>query len=164
MNLTRFLLAISIFITLLPQVSLAQSGPSTVTLGMRNGSFWTQMFLQDKSAAQGYLCGVAEGWLLRGDTEDSTSGMTLLLSPGSESYDTLTDMVTSVYKDTANQELPIPWVLLAEISVLRGKTSNDRVLPALRRHLFKLRTSTSSGTDLSPENEIYATFFINDKH
>jgi len=59
-------------------------------------------------------------------------------------------MVTSVYEEPENLELPIAWVTMACFAVQRGDTTRDAAFMALRKHLSnELRRK-----DAHPFNEV----------
>lgn len=101
-----------------------------------------------------FLEGIDDGWTLRQQTEDSTSGKVIkaLSSCGSLTYAELAEMITAAYNEPENRTLPIGWVMMADIAIQCGRTTRDAVFPALRRHLAD--SSATEGSAISPIDTI----------
>ena len=127
------------------------------TFGLKNGRFWASL---PREAQPLYLEGIVDGWALRGHTEEIVQGKVILAlkSGASITYSELAQMVTAAYSSVENLSLPIGWVLMADLSIQRGETSIDAVLPALRRHLASIsgRKGGVESPGISPIDAIMA--------
>ncbi len=122
------------------------------TFGLENGRYWNAMDGEVRSA---YVEGIIHGWTLRQETEDAVdSDVVLAFTSGNVSltYGELAEMINAVYRQPENRTLPIGWVMLAEMAVHRGETTEALVFPALRQRVLKMsdRNSTMVGSQASP--------------
>ena len=124
-----------------------------VTFGLLNGRFWNSMANAQRI---GFLQGLTDGWMLRTTAEDVVKGRTIIAWSGPGfTHGELAEMITSIYADTENVELPIGWVVMASYAVKRGDTTRDAVLMALRRFKAMNRTCNPCGnSDFDPIDTI----------
>ena len=111
-----------------------------MTLSKRNGRFWNAL-PTSVSVRELFLMGITEGWDLRTAEDEEVPGkMLIAFSPGGSSvmFTELVEMVNAAYSAPENRSLPVGWVLMAEMAVVRGSTTRDLVYPALRKHLATL--------------------------
>lgn len=104
------------------------------TLGLRNGRFWNS--LADE-ARPFFLIGMLEGWQfhqLRAGAFTVKEAKAFWTSTSFTIGD-LGDMLTSVYSEPENLDLPIGWAMMACHAVKRGDTTRDAVFMALRKAL-----------------------------
>jgi len=93
----------------------------------------------------GILEGMYNGWELRQSVEAAVADDTRLAmypsrpSGQSITFSELADMITSVYKDTENLDLPVGWVMQVSLAIWRGETTREAALPALRKFLGTLQ-------------------------
>lgn len=93
-----------------------------------------------------------DGWSLRQETEEEVPGKVLAatIPCGTVQYAELAEMVTTAYSEPENRNLPVGWVMLADIAIECGRTTSNLVFPALRAHLAK----EASGSSISPIDTI----------
>ncbi len=116
----------------------------------------------DTEVRSTYVEGIMHGWALRQETEDAVDvNVFLALTSGNVSltYGELAEMITAAYRLPDNRTLPIGWVMLAEMAVHRGETTEALVFPALRQRLLKVsdKNSTMVGSQASPIDAIEAS-------
>lgn len=133
-------ITIVLFFTLLNAAAFTGQSPAAdtqKTIGMNNGRYWRS--LNEGPPRSIYLTGMLDGWSLSLHSEAGVSGKYLNIfgrgAGGSFTTDDLADMITSVYANTENINLPITWVAMGCLAVVRGETTRDLVFPALRNYL-----------------------------
>ncbi len=131
----------------------------TKTFGLENGRYWNAL---DEEVRTAYVEGVIHGWTLRQETEDSVDGnVVVAFTSGNVSltYSELAEMVTAAYRTPDNRTIPIGWVMLAEMAVHRGETTEALVFAALRERVLKMsgKNSTMIGSQASPIDTIEAS-------
>jgi hypothetical protein len=126
-----------IFLLATTSILAGDSNPEE-TLGLKNGRFWSHLGSVEYESV--FLVGLTDGWALRGTTKTTIPGRELIVwEPGPNStFSDLAATVTSVYKETENQPLPIGWVVMGAFAVQRGDTSRDLVFAALRKRLSQI--------------------------
>jgi hypothetical protein len=126
---------------------LAADTPET-TFELMNGRFWNSLSSESR---QMFLVAQRDGWILRGFTEDAIKAKVVQAFAARTTVADVSDMVTSLYREAENVDLPIGWVVLGCLAVQRGETSRDAVLMALRRHLSEqLNKKDANRTELDP--------------
>jgi hypothetical protein len=114
---------------------LAASNPDDTYGDMKNGRFWNTL---PSDARPFFLFGMLEGWQLRQLREqyiEAKVAKAFWMSGGGFTMGDLANMVTSVYNEPENLDLPIGWVAMGCYAVKRGDTTRDLVFMALRKHL-----------------------------
>jgi hypothetical protein len=126
----------------------AEDSP-TETLGLKNGRFWNAL---PSDSRPYFLIGMFEGWTFRQRRENSISIKEAKVFWASAKFPAVdvTEMVTSVYREPENLNLPIAWVTMACFSVQRGETTRDAVFMTLRKNI----STEMQRTDAHPANEI----------
>ncbi len=125
---------------------LLADDPST-TFGLQNGRFWNAMSTDSRPY---FLVGMFEGWHARQLRDDFITVKEAKAFYGEFRTMDVAKMVTSVYGEPENLELPIAWVTMACFAVQRGDTTRDAVFMALRKHL----SNELKRTDAHPFNEV----------
>jgi hypothetical protein len=119
---------------------------------MNNGRYWNA--IDGPEAQSAYLAGVLDGWFLGMANEDGVKGKYLNIFSrgrgGPFSTADLANMLTSIYRDAENLNLPIKWIAMASFAIVRGETSRESVLPALRRYLGSQTPGPDGSTPLPP--------------
>ncbi|HTR39583.1 MAG TPA: hypothetical protein VMH80_27105 [Bryobacteraceae bacterium] len=113
------------------------------------GELYADAQVQRSAAAmweEGILEGIIEGWSLHRQVNGPTAPEKYALNPGStrRDFSDLAAMITSVYRDNENLDLPIGWVTLACFAIWRGETTRETAFPVLRRYLQTVRASVES--------------------
>lgn len=128
---------------------LLAAGESDETYGLKNGRFWNHL---PSDVQPSFLVGTLEGWRLRQSRETLITVKEIKAFTTSARFTTgdLADMLTSVYGDPENLELPIGWVIMACYAVQRGETTREAVFMALRKHL----SNELQRKDAHPVNEV----------
>lgn len=147
--------ALCILVLLLATRSSGAQAPSDKTFGLDNGRFWNALAPVNREA---YVAGILEGWQLRGFTENIVQARVLHLFNADAQFTSsaVTDIVSSIYRDTENISLPVGWVVLASLAIERGENDRDTVLLSLRKKMSQLRKTRDPrpGTDLIPFDAI----------
>lgn len=127
---------------------LAADNPD-VTYGLDNGRFWNRL---PDDAKPYFLIGMLEGWLFRQDRADFITVKEAMAFRAGATFPIgdLQNMLTSVYKEAENLELPIGWAMMACYAVQRGDATRDAVFMALRRAL----SDEMRRKDAHPANEL----------
>lgn len=113
---------------------LAAADNDDETNGLKNGRFWSRL---PDDAKPYFLIGLLEGWSFRQlrqgsiTVKEAKAFWTRARFPAVD----VSDMLTSIYRDPENLELPIGWATMACFAVQRGETTRDAVLMALRKAL-----------------------------
>ena len=153
----RLVLLTSLALVLCPLASTATSPKEdhSETFRLKNGRFW--MGLSDVARPY-FLMGLADGWTLRGHTEETVKGSVILaLSSCSDtSYGELAEMVTAAYEQPENRVLPIGWVMMADLAIGCGKTTPEKVFPALLKHLTAVNDAVSKSR-ITREEGVYVS-------
>src|SRR5262249_24607964 len=100
-----------------------------------------------------FILGLVDTWEFRNQIQDPITGSLLLALGASGGFrtDELSRMITSIYSDMENIQLPIGWVALACLAIERGDTDKASVLTALRKQLSTaLSKSSLEAKDLDP--------------
>ena len=127
---------------------MADESP-TETFGLKNGRFWNSL---PSDSRPYFLIGMFEGWTFHQQRESSISVKEAKAFWSNAKFPAVdvTEMVTSVYREPENLNLPIAWVTMACFSVQRGETTRDAVFMKLRKYL----STEMQRTDTHPANEI----------
>jgi hypothetical protein len=104
------------------------------TYHLKNGRFWNVM---PSEVRPYFLTGILEGWSFH---QSRAAFITVKEARAFSTTATFTvgdleNMLTSVYGDPENLELPIAWAMMACDAVQRGETTRDAAFMALRKAL-----------------------------
>jgi hypothetical protein len=103
------------------------------TYQLKNGRFWNVI---PSEARPYFLTGILEGWSFHQSraafipVKEAKAFTSTTFTVGD-----LEDMLTSVYRDPENLELPIAWAMMACDAVQRGETTRDAAFMELRKAL-----------------------------
>jgi hypothetical protein len=119
------------------------------TFGLKNGRFWNSL---PDDAKPYFLIGLFEGWSFHRLRQAAFTVKEARAFTTSARFPTvdISDMLTSVYGNPENLELPIGWATMACYAVQRGDTTRDAVFMALRKAL----SDEVGRKDAHPANEL----------
>jgi len=134
---------------------LAAADNPDETRGLKNGRFWNSL---PDDAKPYFLIGLFEGWSfhqLRAGAFTVKEAKAFMTSARFPTVD-ISAMLTSVYRDQENLELPIGWATMACFAIQRGETTRDAVFMALRKALSDdlRRTDAHLANELDPMDVI----------
>jgi hypothetical protein len=139
----------SVMLFLLGTSVLLAADKQDETFHLKNGRCWN---LLPSDVQPYFLLGMYEGWNFHQSRADfiTVKEARAFMTSSTFTIGDMGDMLTAVYKDTENLDLPIGWAILACKAVQRGETTRDAVFMALRKHL----STELQRKDPHPANEV----------